>query len=314
MGFEVARFKEEVDEELLCPICSGVLEDPVQALCEHAFCMSCISMWLSRQPTCPIDRQPILQSQLKPVPRILRNLLARLYIACDNAGHGCTVVVKLDLLAAHLLECDHNPKKPVPCEQGCGQTIPKDELKDHNCVRELRSLVDSQQQRLCDCHVELTEQKMQLNDMKRELQLLKEFMRAMRVTNPAIRAFADQMEQDEVVRWSNSLQRARVTRWGGMISTPDAVLQAVIKRALGDSRCPVHTINDLIENAHERRWPPGLSTLETRQSNRRLYENYICKRIPGKQAVVVMCCDNSHMNDDMLLDPGLVMIFAHGIE
>lgn len=33
-----------------------------------------------------------------------------------------------------------------------------------------------------------------------------------------------------------------------------------------------------------------------------------------RQAVVVMNCDNPHMNEDMLLDPGLVMIFAHGIE
>lgn len=67
-----------------------------------------------------------------------------------------------------------------------------------------------------------------------------------------------------------------------MISTPDAVLQAVIKRALSESGCPAHIINELIENAHERRWPPGLSTLETRQMNRRLYESYVCKRILGE--------------------------------
>ena len=29
-------------------------------------------------------------------------------------------------------------------------------------------------------------------------------------------------------------------RWGGMISTPDAVLQAMIKRSLQESGCPVH--------------------------------------------------------------------------
>lgn len=251
---------------------------------------------------------------LKPVPRILRNLLARLHISCDNASYGCPAVVKLDMLNSHLEECEHNPKKPVVCEQGCGQIIPKDELKEHNCIRELHTVVQSQQQKLSECLQELSEQKLQLNEQRRELQLLKEFMKAMRASNPAIRAFADQMEQDEVVRWSQTLQRARVTRWGGMISTPDAVLQAVIKRALSESGCPAHIINELIENAHERRWPPGLSTLETRQMNRRLYESYVCKRIPGKQAVVVMTCDNTHMNDDMLLDPGLVMIFAHGIE
>lgn len=67
-----------------------------------------------------------------------------------------------------------------------------------------------------------------------------------------------------------------------MISTPDTVLQTVIKRALIDSGCPASIVNDLMENSHERRWPPGLGTLEARQLNRRLYENYICKRIPGK--------------------------------
>ena len=30
MGYDSLRFKEEVDEELICPICTGVLEDPVQ--------------------------------------------------------------------------------------------------------------------------------------------------------------------------------------------------------------------------------------------------------------------------------------------
>ena len=33
--------------------------------------------------------------------------------------------------------------------------------------------------------------------------------------------------------------------------------------------------------------------------NRRQYEQYVCKRIPGKQAVVVMACDNTHISDDM---------------
>ena len=84
-----------------------------------------------------------------------------------------------------------------------------------------------------------------------------------------------------VYRWLSSLQLTRVTRWGGMISTPDSVLQTVIKRALIDSGCPAHIVVELMENSHERRWPAGLSTLEARQLNRRVYENYICKRVPG---------------------------------
>nr|CAH7755210.1 unnamed protein product [Callosobruchus chinensis] len=139
---------------------------------------------------------------------------------------------------------------------------------------------------------EINEQRFLIAEQRREMQLLKDFMRAMRISNPSMRAIADAMERDEVLRWSNSLQRARVTRWGGMISTPDEILQ----------------------NCHERRWPPGLCSLETRQNNRRQYENYVCKRVPGKQAVLVLYCDNAHMSEDMMVEPGLVMIFAHGIE
>ena len=93
----------------------------------------------------------------------------------------------------------------------------------------------------------------------------------------------------------------------------------------------------MIENAHERKWPGGLATLETRQLNRRYYDDYVTKRIPGtdlnylkcyinifkiflnsklkgKQAVVVLLCENTHMPSDMIADPGIVMIFAHGVE
>lgn len=315
MGFEVNRFQGEVDEELVCPICSGVLEEPLQApVCEHAFCRGCITEWISRQPTCPVDRQAVTSGQLRPVPRILRNLLARLCIHCDNAIYGCTSVLKLDSLPAHLIECEYNPKRPMPCEQGCGLVIPKDELKDHNCVRELRALIQTQQTKLNEYQQELSEQRFTINEHKRELSILKDFMRAMRVSNPTLRAIADQMERDEVIRWSGKLARARVTRWGGMISTPDEVLQLMIKRSLSESGCPPHIIDDLMENCHERRWPPGLSSLETRQNNRRLYESYVCKRVPGKQAVLVLQCDNAHVDEHMMIEPGLVMIFAHGIE
>lgn len=235
----------EVDEELICPICSSVLEEPLQVVsCEHAFCescqsvticrcrhcrfltgTSCITEWLSRQPTCPVDRQAITTTNLRSVPRILRNLLSRLNITCDNQIYGCTQILKLDALHAHLEECEHNPKRPLPCENGCGFIIPKDEFKDHNCVRELRTLCHSQQQKLAELKTEINDQNLTINELKRELNLIKEFMRAMRVSNPAMRAIADQMERDEVLRWSNSLPRARVTRWGGMISTPDDSLQ-----------------------------------------------------------------------------------------
>ena len=111
MGYDTQRFPTSADEELICmndellgweiphpfsgPICGGVLQDPLEApVCEHTFCrvntsllsvpsscssrkQICINEWLSRAPICPIDRIPIEFEQLRPVPRILRNLLNR---------------------------------------------------------------------------------------------------------------------------------------------------------------------------------------------------------------------------------------------
>jgi len=55
-----------------------------------------------------------------------------------------------------------------------------------------------------------------------------EYMKVMRLTNPSVRKIVEEIEKEEIVRWSNSLTRAKVSRWGGMISTPDEFLQVNI--------------------------------------------------------------------------------------
>ncbi|NWR25713.1 RNF41 ligase, partial [Emberiza fucata] len=191
--------------------------------------------------------------------------------------------------------------------------MPKDELPNHNCIKHLRSVVQQQQTRIAELEKTSAEHKHQLAEQvgtwKGRFGVL-----GTEILKKNGGKVAGRRCGRNVALWVNSLQPARVTRWGGMISTPDAVLQAVIKRSLVESGCPASITNELIENAHERNWPQGLATLETRQMNRRYYENYVAKRIPGKQAVVVMACENQHMGEDMVLEPGLVMIFAHGVE
>ncbi|CAF5148185.1 unnamed protein product, partial [Rotaria socialis] len=44
------------------------------------------------------------------------------------------------------------------------------------------------------------------------------------------------------------------------------------------------------------------------------YESYVCRRIIGEQAIVVLSCDNRHMNQSMISEPGIVMIFSHGVK
>ncbi|NXX73516.1 RNF41 ligase, partial [Urocolius indicus] len=193
--------------------------------------------------------------------------------------------------------------------------MPKDELPNHNCIKHLRSVVQQQQTRIAELEKTSAEHKHQLAEQVGLGSLVGESLMG-KATLHLLRHQQGFVGTESGCRgWAwVRLCCSRVTRWGGMISTPDAVLQAVIKRSLVESGCPTSIINELIENAHERNWPQGLATLETRQMNRRYYENYVAKRIPGKQAVVVMACENQHMGEDMVLEPGLVMIFAHGVE
>jgi len=160
MGIELHRFAGEVDEELLCPICKNVLEDPVQVPCEHAFCRSCIQHWLSvggeDAGSCPVDRQPVRTNELRPLPRLLKNMLSKLMVSCIYKEHGCKTLVKLEALDQHTSVCSFNPKFPVLCRSGCGLQVPKDELQKHNCVKELRAIV--------------TDQKCELSELREELQ------------------------------------------------------------------------------------------------------------------------------------------------
>lgn len=69
MGYDIERFVGYVNEGLLCSICRDVLEDPLQAPCEHAFCTACIHGWLVHHSNCPEDRQAIDVSVLRPLYR-----------------------------------------------------------------------------------------------------------------------------------------------------------------------------------------------------------------------------------------------------
>lgn len=50
MGYELARFVNEIDDEFLCSICTMVLENPMVSPCDHIFCNHCIKGWLQADP------------------------------------------------------------------------------------------------------------------------------------------------------------------------------------------------------------------------------------------------------------------------
>ncbi|TSK20255.1 E3 ubiquitin-protein ligase NRDP1 [Bagarius yarrelli] len=178
MGYDVERFVGYVNEGLLCCVCRDVLDDPLQAPCEHAFCSTCIHTWLVNHQNCPEDRLPLSIANLRPLYRYMRNDLARLQVKCTYRSLGCKVICALESihrheeqcyfalfgcsnagcavkvsqhsLAAHLCVCEY---RNSVCARGCGYTLSAADEAQHNCVFELRAELDVLRTEL-DCKVE----------------------------------------------------------------------------------------------------------------------------------------------------------------
>ncbi|CAF2537232.1 unnamed protein product [Rotaria sp. Silwood2] len=199
MGFDIQRFPNVIDEELICSICRGVLQDPLQIpSCEHTFCRTCIEEWLSQTQTCPIDRTPIEINQLKLVPRILKNLLNRLEIKCEN--EGCITIVKLDVLANHLTDCEYNKNILIQCENGCGLIFNlniKKTTKDHNCIQALNNELNNVKN-------ELEKYRNDVDFYKTEISTLQEFIRLNRANTSTISYSFEDIENHEILRYENN--------------------------------------------------------------------------------------------------------------
>lgn len=169
MGIDLERFPD-VSPELICSICAGVLEDPVELPCRHVFCSACISRWLNTKHSCPNCRKKVRGKDLKPALPLLKNIINKLKIRCEFAQSGCAELVELEQLGGHSSACpfapmtcenegceitfprrskaQHEaecPKRKIRCSttglQGCGLELCLADVAGHNCVQSLRSRV-----------------------------------------------------------------------------------------------------------------------------------------------------------------------------
>ncbi|RWS12077.1 E3 ubiquitin-protein ligase NRDP1-like isoform X1 [Dinothrombium tinctorium] len=111
MGFDVERFVDfdaDAYNDLLCSICTGVLESPIMTACEHIFCTQCLDLWFGSSTSChcPFCNAIVNKNELKSIPRIARNFLGNLNIRCNYRKNGCNAIVKLDHLGTHLAQCN----------------------------------------------------------------------------------------------------------------------------------------------------------------------------------------------------------------
>lgn len=174
MGIDVTRFVEPVDDEFKCSICLNVLEKPVHGTCGHVFCRACITTWLESGPplrhsasgrrvlrfvgSCPVDRKVLHQDDLIEAALPFRALLSRLRIKCQYAEFGCPQVVAVAGHADHVKVCNFNPDELVECRNGCAKFYTRKQLvkSKHNCIKELQSLIQTQEQLISDLESDRT--------------------------------------------------------------------------------------------------------------------------------------------------------------
>lgn len=201
MGYDTERFLSPVKDELLCCICRDVLEDPLQAPCEHAYCKLCIEAWLVHETTCPEDRQPLRHTSLRSLFRYMRNDLNNLQIRCRNHAYGCQYVSALEFIDSHergciyeRLKCSnerclfyasrqevHDHERTCKygqreCPHGCGFTMTRQSHLDHNCVQELRTALEVLRTELTCKH----------EDQKHELELRLDMQRNHMIQKEAV--------------------------------------------------------------------------------------------------------------------------------
>lgn len=85
MGYDLACLAEnaDVDEELVCKVCYGLLEKPRMMCAEgHAFCQSCWCQWLACKRTCPTCRGVIDEATPLIKNRIAERMVGELVSYC----------------------------------------------------------------------------------------------------------------------------------------------------------------------------------------------------------------------------------------
>jgi hypothetical protein len=103
-------YVESPNESLVCTICAAPFIIPMELGCEHIFCEDCIyehlSCGIQSASSCPKCRRPV--ASLKPVPKLLNQLLDELEAECPNKSAGCLQPLKRYTVNDHVNKyCDY---------------------------------------------------------------------------------------------------------------------------------------------------------------------------------------------------------------
>jgi len=96
----------EFEEELKCPVCENVFEEPYSTHCEHNFCKECIVKALFKESRCPTCKSPTIPKDLQKNATYC-NLVENFYLLKERLS-----VLQIKLPGTQdMLQSDRKPKK-----------------------------------------------------------------------------------------------------------------------------------------------------------------------------------------------------------
>ena len=125
--FVILDQNQQYIEELICPVCHGLVADPHQTTCGHLFCKDCFSTQPRWAQSCPICRQHTTTHSDNFTDRRLRNLRVR----CTNQDQGCEWVGSLGEAMDHLESQNGCDYEEVGCTYGCGARRQRRIVREH---------------------------------------------------------------------------------------------------------------------------------------------------------------------------------------
>ena len=150
-GFDPNTFIDKPSDDFSCPICLGVLNDPLQCPQGHAFCRGCITNWLCDHATCPVGKCHLDRASMS-TSLIVRNLIGKMVVYCPHSNRvatgavgvvaqergkneeGCQWRGALDCRKTHLKgECEYTIT--TSCSNiGCSTTAARGSMAAHDAV------------------------------------------------------------------------------------------------------------------------------------------------------------------------------------
>ncbi|MCJ1283324.1 hypothetical protein MMC26_002652 [Xylographa opegraphella] len=135
VDFRELEYVNQVDQNLVCPICRCVMIVPVETACGHAFCANCLRLAIAHQraeKSCPSCRSRFQWDNLGPVNKLVDRMLDELVVRCVSKSRGCLATLARSNVEDHVNR--HCGFSDVPCpDTSCRQVLQRRQMIVNHC-------------------------------------------------------------------------------------------------------------------------------------------------------------------------------------